>query len=166
VNCKWQAINSCDVIWGTKLQFAWRDWEKLWKTRQPVIWHRNYPFDLVEQRPWPLTGVIGAFVTITGIIKWFHQYNQELLIVGGTIIIPDLNQGTPELEPEVLTHFRSLNSACCLRLTLRPEDGGRKILRNFDELIPDYMASRPSRPYRHRENLKSNITFVVIFFVY
>jgi hypothetical protein len=31
--------------------------------------HRNYPFHLVEQRPCPLTGAIGALVTITGIIK-------------------------------------------------------------------------------------------------
>lgn len=49
--------------------------------------HRNHPFHLVEQRPWPLTGAIGAIVTISGIIKWFHQYNQELLAIGGLIII-------------------------------------------------------------------------------
>jgi cytochrome c oxidase subunit 3 len=49
--------------------------------------HRNHPFHLVEQRPWPLTGAIGAIVTISGIIKWFHQYNQELVLIGGVIMI-------------------------------------------------------------------------------
>jgi hypothetical protein len=49
--------------------------------------HINHPFHLVEQRPWPLTGAIGAIVTMSGIIKGFHQYNQELLLIGGLIII-------------------------------------------------------------------------------
>nr|URX52681.1 cytochrome c oxidase subunit III [Neotermes cf. insularis/malandensis]URX52779.1 cytochrome c oxidase subunit III [Neotermes cf. insularis/malandensis] len=49
--------------------------------------HSNHPFHLVEQSPWPLTGAIGAMVTMAGMIKWFHQYNQELLIVGGMIMI-------------------------------------------------------------------------------
>jgi cytochrome c oxidase subunit 3 len=31
--------------------------------------HRNHPFHLVEQSPLPLTGAIGAIVTISGIIK-------------------------------------------------------------------------------------------------
>jgi hypothetical protein len=31
--------------------------------------HRNHPFHLVEQRQWPLTGAIGAIVTLAGIIK-------------------------------------------------------------------------------------------------
>jgi cytochrome c oxidase subunit 3 len=49
--------------------------------------HRNHPFHLVEQRSWPLTGAIGALTTISGIIKWFDQYNQELPLIGGVIII-------------------------------------------------------------------------------
>lgn len=49
--------------------------------------HANHPFHLVDQRPWPLTGAIGAIITITGIIKWFHQYNQHLLLIGIIIII-------------------------------------------------------------------------------
>jgi cytochrome c oxidase subunit 3 len=49
--------------------------------------HINHPFHLVEQRPWPITGAVGAIVTLSGIIKWFHQYNQELLLIGGLITI-------------------------------------------------------------------------------
>nr|URX53246.1 cytochrome c oxidase subunit III [Cryptotermes sp. 2 AB-2022a] len=49
--------------------------------------HSNHPFHLVEQSPWPLTGAIGAMVTMSGMIKWFHHYNQELLMMGGLIMI-------------------------------------------------------------------------------
>nr|URX54232.1 cytochrome c oxidase subunit III [Neotermes sp. 6 AB-2022a] len=49
--------------------------------------HNNHPFHLVEQSPWPLTGAIGAMVTMAGMIKWFYQYNNELLMIGGTIMI-------------------------------------------------------------------------------
>nr|URX52895.1 cytochrome c oxidase subunit III [Glyptotermes sp. 3 AB-2022a]URX52908.1 cytochrome c oxidase subunit III [Glyptotermes sp.]URX52921.1 cytochrome c oxidase subunit III [Glyptotermes sp. 5 AB-2022a] len=49
--------------------------------------HSNHPFHLVEQSPWPLTGAIGALVTMSGLIKWFHQYNQELLLTGGLIMV-------------------------------------------------------------------------------
>nr|AIY61664.1 cytochrome c oxidase subunit 3 [Glyptotermes sp. A TB-2014] len=47
----------------------------------------NHPFHLVEQSPWPLTGAIGALITMSGMISWFHQYNQELLMMGGLIMI-------------------------------------------------------------------------------
>nr|WAX39316.1 cytochrome c oxidase subunit III [Homalosilpha sp. 1 ZQW-2020] len=49
--------------------------------------HANHPFHLVDQSPWPLTGAIGAMVTMTGMIKWFHQYNQELLMIGTFIML-------------------------------------------------------------------------------
>lgn len=49
--------------------------------------HRNHPFHLVDKRPWPLTGAIGALIIMTGLIKWFHLYNQELIFIGITIIL-------------------------------------------------------------------------------
>lgn len=49
--------------------------------------HANHPFHLVDQRPWPLTGAIGAIIIITGLIKWFHQFNNELIFVGILILI-------------------------------------------------------------------------------
>nr|URX53259.1 cytochrome c oxidase subunit III [Glyptotermes perparvus] len=48
---------------------------------------QNHPFHLVEQSPWPLTGAMGALVTMSGMISWFHQYNQYLLLMGMTIMI-------------------------------------------------------------------------------
>ena len=49
--------------------------------------HNNHPFHLVDKRPWPIIGAIGAFIIITVLIKWFHLYKQELILIGMTIII-------------------------------------------------------------------------------
>lgn len=48
--------------------------------------HKNHPYHLVDQRPWPLLGALRAILTITGIIKWFHYYNNNLFLLR-TIII-------------------------------------------------------------------------------
>nr|QGX06400.1 cytochrome c oxidase subunit III [Microperla geei] len=44
--------------------------------------HANHPYHLVDQSPWPLTGAIGALVTVSGLVKWFHQYSMTLLTLG------------------------------------------------------------------------------------
>nr|AVN67373.1 cytochrome c oxidase subunit 3 [Diploptera punctata] len=49
--------------------------------------HSNHPFHLVDKSPWPLTGAIGALIMMTGLIKWFHLYNQELMFMGMTIML-------------------------------------------------------------------------------
>ena len=35
----------------------------------------------------PIIGANGALIIITGLIKWFHLYKQELILIGITIII-------------------------------------------------------------------------------
>nr|QYB23339.1 cytochrome c oxidase subunit 3 [Oncocera semirubella] len=47
----------------------------------------NHPFHLVDYSPWPLTGAIGVMTLVTGMIKWFHNFNMWLLILGYFIII-------------------------------------------------------------------------------
>jgi len=47
--------------------------------------NENHPFHIVNKRPWPLTGAIGAIVTLIGLIKWFHQYDNRLLGIGAII---------------------------------------------------------------------------------
>ena len=47
----------------------------------------NHPFQLVDKRPWPIIGAIGTLIMITGLIKWFHLYKQELILIEITIII-------------------------------------------------------------------------------
>jgi len=49
--------------------------------------HENHPFHIVNKRPWPLTGAIRAMVTLIGLIKWFHQYDNSLLGIGAVITI-------------------------------------------------------------------------------
>nr|ARI46957.1 cytochrome oxidase subunit III [Kunugia undans] len=47
----------------------------------------NHPFHLVDYSPWPLTGAIGVMTLVTGMVKWFHNFNLNLLILGYLIII-------------------------------------------------------------------------------
>nr|YP_010239065.1 cytochrome c oxidase subunit III [Phrosinella nasuta]QTF74299.1 cytochrome c oxidase subunit III [Phrosinella nasuta] len=49
--------------------------------------HSNHPFHLVDYSPWPLTGSIGAMTTVSGMVKWFHQYDTSLLFLGNIITI-------------------------------------------------------------------------------
>lgn len=49
--------------------------------------HKNHPFHLVDVRPWPILGALRAIVTITGLIKWFHKFDINLIIAGITITI-------------------------------------------------------------------------------
>uniref|UniRef100_A0AAU7BA90 Cytochrome c oxidase subunit 3 n=1 Tax=Petrotettix serratus TaxID=3073472 RepID=A0AAU7BA90_9ORTH len=44
--------------------------------------HANHPYHLVNFSPWPLTGAIGAMITVLGLTKWFHHYNNSLLMLG------------------------------------------------------------------------------------
>ena len=48
--------------------------------------HENHSFHIVNKRPWPLTGAIGAIVTLIGLIKWFHHNDDTLLGIGAIII--------------------------------------------------------------------------------
>lgn len=49
--------------------------------------NNNHPFHIVDYRPWPLTGAIGAIILTSGITKWFHTFNINLLIIGITVIV-------------------------------------------------------------------------------
>lgn len=52
----------------------------------------NHPFHLVDYSPWPLTGAIGTIVLVRGIVKWFHNFNINLLILGYFIVILTIYQ--------------------------------------------------------------------------
>lgn len=53
----------------------------------------NYhPYHLVDYRPWPLTGAIGVLTLVTGLVKWFHNFNINLLILGYIITILTIYQ--------------------------------------------------------------------------
>nr|YP_010177762.1 cytochrome c oxidase subunit III [Meleonoma mirabilis]QST15488.1 cytochrome c oxidase subunit III [Meleonoma mirabilis] len=54
--------------------------------------HSNHPYHLVDYSPWPLTGAIGVLTLVTGMIKWFHNFNMNLLILGYIITILTMYQ--------------------------------------------------------------------------
>nr|YP_010757378.1 cytochrome c oxidase subunit III [Nephropsis grandis]WEU77721.1 cytochrome c oxidase subunit 3 [Nephropsis grandis] len=41
----------------------------------------HHAYHLVEMSPWPLTGSVSAVMMTTGLAKWFHQYNPDLLFL-------------------------------------------------------------------------------------
>nr|AQM57882.1 cytochrome c oxidase subunit III [Dendrolimus kikuchii] len=52
-----------------------------------MMTNSNHPFHLVDYSPWPLTGAIGVMTLVTGMVKWFHNFNLNLMILGYMIII-------------------------------------------------------------------------------
>nr|AFK75961.1 cytochrome c oxidase subunit III [Erianthus versicolor] len=49
--------------------------------------NNNHPFHMVDYSPWPLTGAIGAMILTSGMTKWFHTFNMNLLMIGMTVIV-------------------------------------------------------------------------------
>nr|YP_010364893.1 cytochrome c oxidase subunit III [Theretra clotho]UNP54926.1 cytochrome c oxidase subunit 3 [Theretra clotho] len=47
----------------------------------------SHPYHLVDYSPWPLTGSIGVLTLVTGMVKWFHNFNINLLMLGYIITI-------------------------------------------------------------------------------
>lgn len=62
--------------------------------------HSNHPFHLVDYSPWPLTGAIGAITTVSGIVKWFHQYDISLFFLGNVITILTVYQWWRDVSRE------------------------------------------------------------------
>nr|AYU71312.1 cytochrome c oxidase subunit 3 [Agrilinae sp. 1 ACP-2013] len=49
--------------------------------------HSNHPYHLVDYSPWPLYGALGAMTMMSGLIKWFHQQENNLMLIGMTITL-------------------------------------------------------------------------------
>lgn len=60
----------------------------------------NHPFHLVDYSPWPLTGAIGSIVIISGLVKWFHQFRQFLIILGISIVLITIYQWWRDIRRE------------------------------------------------------------------
>nr|YP_010620907.1 cytochrome c oxidase subunit III [Anaplecta omei]AVN67229.1 cytochrome c oxidase subunit 3 [Anaplecta omei]WAX39199.1 cytochrome c oxidase subunit III [Anaplecta omei] len=60
----------------------------------------NHPFHLVNQSPWPLTGAIGALITMVGLIKWFHMFSNQLMLLGMLIMILTMIQWWRDITRE------------------------------------------------------------------
>nr|AFQ62212.1 cytochrome c oxidase subunit III [Hypomedon debilicornis] len=62
--------------------------------------HKNHPFHLVDISPWPLMGAFGAMITMIGIIKWFHLFNNSLFILGSLITMLVMYQWWRDISRE------------------------------------------------------------------
>nr|AOY39219.1 cytochrome c oxidase subunit 3 [Helophorus sp. BMNH 724835] len=62
--------------------------------------HKNHPFHLVDVSPWPLTGALGAMITMIGLIKWFHFYNNNLFLLGTIITMMVMYQWWRDVSRE------------------------------------------------------------------
>nr|YP_010417458.1 cytochrome c oxidase subunit III [Junonia artaxia]YP_010417601.1 cytochrome c oxidase subunit III [Junonia touhilimasa]USF17513.1 cytochrome c oxidase subunit III [Junonia artaxia]USF17708.1 cytochrome c oxidase subunit III [Junonia touhilimasa] len=54
--------------------------------------NQNHPYHLVDYSPWPLTGAIGVMTLVTGLIKWFHNFNINLFMLGYLIVLLTMYQ--------------------------------------------------------------------------
>lgn len=62
--------------------------------------HSNHPFHLVDYSPWPLTGAIRTLTLVSGLIKWFHQYNSSLLLLGLILTLITIYQWWRDISRE------------------------------------------------------------------
>nr|WKU84125.1 cytochrome c oxidase subunit III [Salpingogaster sp. ECU13] len=62
--------------------------------------HSNHPFHLVDYSPWPLTGAIGVMTMVSGMVKWFHQYDISLMMLGTMINILTVYQWWRDVSRE------------------------------------------------------------------
>lgn len=46
-----------------------------------------HPYHLVTERPWPLIGSLTLIILIIGFIKWFFEFNNNLLFLGNILIL-------------------------------------------------------------------------------
>jgi cytochrome c oxidase subunit 3 len=62
--------------------------------------HSIHSFHLVNFSPWPLIGALRTFILVSGIIKWLHQYNINLFIIGFSIILLTIFQWWRDITRE------------------------------------------------------------------
>nr|WCH54216.1 cytochrome c oxidase subunit III [Osphya sp. n.] len=43
--------------------------------------HKNHPYHLVEVSPWPILGSFSALILMASLIKWFHFFTSDLLMI-------------------------------------------------------------------------------------
>lgn len=77
----------------------------------------NHPFHLVTLRPWPLLTSTNLIIILIGIIKWFHEYNLNLIIIGLLRILINLFQWWRDIIRErTFQGFHSINVSKLLRI--------------------------------------------------
>lgn len=80
-----------------------------------IIFHTPYmsnlirhPYHLVDESPWPLISAAGAFFLTCGLVKWFHLFLTNLIILGMSIILLVMLQWWLDVSKEAT--FQGLHS--------------------------------------------------------
>nr|ALO77351.1 cytochrome c oxidase subunit 3 [Anthaxia sp. ANT01] len=73
-----------------------------------MLMHKNHAFHLVDISPWPLYGALSAMIMLTGLVKWFHKFNNNLLLLGMMITIMIMYQWWRDINRE--GSFQGLHS--------------------------------------------------------
>nr|YP_009919057.1 cytochrome c oxidase subunit III [Acnemia nitidicollis]QMP96650.1 cytochrome c oxidase subunit III [Acnemia nitidicollis] len=60
----------------------------------------NHTFHLVDYSPWPLIGSISTLTLTSGLVKWFHQYNINLFLLGIIITLLTMYQWWRDISRE------------------------------------------------------------------
>lgn len=79
------------------------------------------PFHLVEYRPWPLVGSVGAFLITVGLASWVHGYSVFVIFFGVLVIISTIIQWWRDIIREAMLqgfHTRSVCSGLRLGIIL------------------------------------------------
>lgn len=75
-------------------------WQPCILVRSLMSIFNNHPFHLVNQRPWPLTGALGAIFMLSGIIEWFHLFQLTLGKLGLIIVLLTIYQWWRDITRE------------------------------------------------------------------
>nr|AYQ18975.1 cytochrome c oxidase subunit 3 [Scymninae sp. 4 ACP-2013] len=63
---------------------------------------KNHPFHLVDYSPWPILGSLSAMISMMGLIKWFHLFNNNLLLISNLITLIIMYQWWRDVTRESL----------------------------------------------------------------
>nr|YP_003331008.1 cytochrome c oxidase subunit III [Adelium sp. NCS-2009]ACM45068.1 cytochrome c oxidase subunit III [Adelium sp. NCS-2009] len=62
--------------------------------------NKNHPFHLVDVSPWPILGSLSALIMMSGIIKWFHFFNNSLMLMGMATMLMIMYQWWRDISRE------------------------------------------------------------------
>lgn len=72
--------------------------------------HSNHPYHLVNYSPWPITGAIRTLTLVSGLVKWFNQFNINLFALGLIITLITIYQWWRDISREGT--FQGIHTNC------------------------------------------------------
>nr|YP_002907405.1 cytochrome c oxidase subunit III [Diadegma semiclausum]ACF35061.1 cytochrome c oxidase subunit III [Diadegma semiclausum] len=74
----------------------------------------NHPFHMVTLSPWPLISSLSLMIFLIGIIKWFHEFNNNLMILGKILLILSIFQWWRDVTRE--STFQGMHTINVMKL--------------------------------------------------